>query len=158
MRTFTRLDPNSYKTQLFTANKRGVLAATDTENVTLHVTGDVSIDGRQHCSELVSDEFYQVSDERKKQNIQRTELQESLKIVTGLQTHSYQYKNGSGKQKTGFLAQQAKQLDSDLVLQTSDGSLALDYGSINVHTTSVVQHLLTEVQKLKQQLESEKEK
>ena len=155
--TTITINSNSELPQQITANRRGVLAATDTENVSLHVEGDVSIDGRQHCSELVSDEFYQVSDARKKHNIHRTSLEESLKIVTGLQPHSYQYKNGSGKQKTGFIAQQAQQLDKDLVLQTSDGSLALDYGSIHVHTTSVVQHLLSEMRELKKQVAEKQE-
>ena len=141
--------------QTLTANNRGVLSRTDTTNVSLHVQGDVSVDGRMHIEEVVGDEFLKVSDARKKQSIEAMSEAESIRIMKGLEPVAFEYK----KTKTpsiGYIAQQAEQVDPALVTKTADGYYAMNYGSVSVHTTVAMQALLKRVEELEAKLKSNK--
>jgi hypothetical protein len=137
--------------QTLTANNRGVLSRTDTTNVSLHVQGDVSIDGRMHIQEVLGDEFLKVSDARKKQSIEAMDEAESIRILKGLEPVSFEYKNTKAP-SIGFIAQQAEQIDPTLVAQTTDGYYAMKYGSVSVHTTVAMQALLKRVEELEAKL------
>lgn len=160
-KTFTRLcckpqaltvTVNNDLPQTLTANNRGVLSRTDTTNVSFHVEGDVSVDGRMHIEEVVGDEFLKVSDERKKQKITALDQQESTRILKGLEPVSFEYKS-TKTPSIGFIAQQAEKVDPALVAKTKDGYYAMNYGSVSVHTAVAMQALLTRVDELEKKLQ-----
>lgn len=140
--------------QTLTANNRGVLSRTDTTNVSLHVQGDVSVDGRMHIQEVLGDEFLKVSDARKKQSIEAMDEAESIRILKGLEPVAFEYKKNKA-QSIGYIAQQAETVDPALVAKTTDGYYAMNYGSVSVHTTVAMQALLKRVEELEAKLKSE---
>lgn len=150
VRPFTRLTDNSEQ-QNFTANNRGVVSRTDTVNVSLHVDGDVSIDGRMHLKETVADEFLKVSDVRKKQSIEALDRQESIRILKGLEPVAFEY-TATKTPSIGFIAQQAEKVDPALVAQTKDGFYAMNYGSVSVHQTVAIKELMQRVEELEAKL------
>ena len=80
MNPFTRLQDSSYSTGLFLANKTGVLSSSDQTNVSLHVTGDASIDGKLHLNELLANEYTEVSDIRKKKMFKISNYSKALML------------------------------------------------------------------------------
>ena len=141
MNPFTRLQDSSFSTGLFLANKRGVLASTDQTNVSLHVTGDASIDGKLHLNELLANEYTEVSDIRKKKNVQNLELQRSIDVVSKLEPISFNYKDNN-KHNYGYSAQEIEKLDPKLIKKLDDGTYTMHYNKLNIHIHNVLKHLL----------------
>jgi Mg2+ and Co2+ transporter CorA len=140
---------NNELPQNLVAGETGVSGPSDTDNVSLHVDGDVSVNGRAHMVEMITDKYYQVSDRNKKDKVEDADTQKSLAVVQQLQPKTYVMKDSkSGKRSIGFIAQDAEEIDSKLVTISEKGDYALNYNEIGVHTTVAVQDVLRRLQAL----------
>jgi len=119
-----------------------VLSATDTVNVSLHVNGDMSLNGKMHSVEHMTEEGYVVSDRNAKDQIAALERN----LVDQLEPVSYVLKKKSPGDPdrpptVGFIAQDVEELDPTLVTKTVDGRYALSYRAIGVHAVHAVKKL-----------------
>jgi hypothetical protein len=91
-----------------------------------------------------------VSDRRAKTNISALEISATDKIMS-LQAKSYNMKNNPSQIRYGFIAQEVKQIVSDLVSgNEGDGYLGLDYDGLLTLTIKALQEQQKEIQILKQ--------
>ena len=120
----------------------GVQSAEDEVNVSMHVNGDLSLNGKMHAVEHMCDENYVVSDRNAKRDVAAL----SSNLVASLVPVSYvlkKHKPGAEERPptVGFIAQEVEKLDSTLVAKSADGRYALNYRAIGVHAVHAVQQL-----------------
>lgn len=138
---------NNELPQSLTANRTGVQSRTDTENTTLNVVGDVSVDGRMHIAEVLGDTFLKVSDQTLKKDIKNIDLQTSLDILRKVNPVTFKYKS-TNKESTGVVAQELQKIEKTLV-HTTNGLLSVDYDGLNIHAIKAVQYLLQQLEEKK---------
>ena len=91
-----------------------------------------------------------VSDRRAKDNISILDITATDKIMS-LEAKSYNMKNNPSQKRYGFIAQEVKQIVSDLVSgNENDGYLGLDYDGLLTLTIKALQEQQKEIQILKQ--------
>ena len=91
-----------------------------------------------------------VSDRRAKDNISLLDITATDKIMS-LEAKSYNMKNNPSQKRYGFIAQEVKQIVSDLVSgNENDGYLGLDYDGLLTLTIKALQEQQKEIQKLKE--------
>jgi hypothetical protein len=88
------------------------------------------------------------SDERLKKDIHPLLGEESLKGVLDLQPVSFRWKKGSEEIQHGFIAQQVRKVFPKLVMEGSDGYLALGTGGMIPYLVGAVQQLYLKWEKL----------
>jgi hypothetical protein len=89
-----------------------------------------------------------LSDRRYKNSIQNIETEEAIEVVEALNPVEFRYNGNDKDTYSGFIAQEVERVNPDFVKGTEDRK-ALDYNSIFVYQTKVIQYLLKEVAKLK---------
>jgi hypothetical protein len=91
-----------------------------------------------------------VSDRRAKDNISLLDITATDKIMS-LEAKTYNMKNNPSQKRYGFIAQEVKQIISDLVSgNENDGYLGLDYDGLLTLTIKALQEQQKEIQILKQ--------
>ena len=88
------------------------------------------------------------SDERLKKDIHPLLGEESLKGVLDLQPVSFRWKKGSEEIQHGFIAQQVRKVFPKLVMEGSDGYLALGTGGMIPYLVGAVQQLYLKWEKV----------
>jgi hypothetical protein len=121
---------------------------TNTNNVTAHFHGDVTVLEDLFAKNMHVTGLYYTSDRNMKHDIQTLHTN----IVRDLRPVSY-VTNDTNKRTVGFVAQEVEELNTDLVSKTTSHS-SLDYRALAVHTTHAVQELLKE----KEEMHVEREK
>jgi hypothetical protein len=94
-----------------------------------------------------------VSDKRYKNSIKQIETEEAIEVVEALNPVEFKYNGNDKDYYSGFVAQEVQRVNPDFVKGTED-RYALDYNSIFVYQTKVIQHLLKEVASLKNEIEN----
>ena len=96
------------------------------------------------------------SDRRRKKNITDVDEGESVSIIKRLRPVHYEYTSKNSREYIGFIAQDVEEILPKVVatLEDDDKSKALDYNSIFVLQTKVIQYLLKEVEYLKSRIVS----
>ena len=84
-----------------------------------------------------------VSDRRYKNSIKQIETQEAIEVIEALNPVEFKYNGNDIDTYSGFIAQEVERVNPDFVKGTDDRK-ALDYNSIFVYQTKVIQYLLEE--------------
>lgn len=140
-------------TILALANKTGVTSKTDQANVSLHVKGDVSIDGAVHMCSFKTFGYSQVSDKRIKSDPHTLRTDDAVEQVKQIKMYTYNVKP-PGYQKAfasmGVFAQELRAINPILVDTPDDEKdlLAVHYDRVSVLLVPCVQKNLNDVAKV----------
>jgi len=111
-------------------------------NINLNVTGAIAATG-----DITSPNFYSVSDERLKSNIEDSQYG----LAEVMQIRSVQY-DMSGKHEVGLLAQNVEQHMPEFVTTDADGTKKLDYAKMVSVLVKTVQEQQAQIEELKSRL------
>ena len=138
------------QSNIFDANRTGVTSRNDQTNVSLHCSGDMSITGRLHNLETISDNFFRTSDERLKTNIQPIDSENSLEIIKRINPVTFDWKknNSSNSNETGYIAQEAENIDKRFVRVNDNGMYSMNYDTVSIHTTAALKNVIDRIERL----------
>lgn len=84
----------------------------------------------------------ETSDRRLKENIERVDMDEMLRWVEEVELVKYSLKDTPDVRSIGVIAQQLQTIAPDLVHEGADGTLSVDYRSLDVAALAVLQTLI----------------
>lgn len=89
--------------------------------------------------------FYQTSDKRKKTNFRDLDLNKCYEMIEKCQTVLFDWKDGSGKDQMGVIAQEVEEFFPEIVSTDENGYKSVDYAKLAVVCMRVLKDLIDKV-------------
>lgn len=89
--------------------------------------------------------FYQTSDKRKKTNFRDLDLNKCYEMIEKCQTVLFDWKDGSGKDQMGVIAQEVEEFFPEIVSNDENGYKSVDYAKLAVVCMRVLKDLIDKV-------------
>lgn len=100
--------------------------------------------------------FFQTSDITKKNVKGELDLDKAYELIDKCQTIIYSLKDDeSNKEQIGLIAQEVKEFFPEIISESEDGTLSLDYSRLTVVILKVLKDLIKRVSKLEEKTEKE---
>lgn len=89
--------------------------------------------------------FFQTSDKRKKTNFRDLDLNKCYEMIEKCQTVLFDWKDGSGKDQMGVIAQEVEEFFPEIVSTDENGYKSVDYAKLAVVCMRVLKDLIDKV-------------